>query len=76
MLLGYHRANYAIGNQKKYIQSIKTSESKNRKYSLKILGEVCLIKDYLDEGFTLPAAVKKKLKKKKRSHELYAKGDY
>lgn len=49
---------------KDYIQSIKTSESKNRKYSLKTLGEVHLIKDYLDEGFTLPAAVKKAEKRK------------
>lgn len=49
---------------KDYIQSIKTSESKNRKYSLKTLGEVHFIKDYLDEGFTLPAAVKKAEKRK------------
>ncbi|WP_054725308.1 MerR family transcriptional regulator [Paucilactobacillus hokkaidonensis] len=56
---GVSQSQLRYWESKKYIQSIKTSESKNRKYSLKILGEVCLIKDYLDEGFTLPAAVKK-----------------
>ncbi|WP_137597256.1 MerR family transcriptional regulator [Paucilactobacillus kaifaensis] len=61
---GVSQSQLRYWESKNYIQSIKTSESKNRKYSLKTIGEVHFIKNFLDEGFTLTAAVKKAEKRK------------
>lgn len=61
---GVSQSQLRYWESKNYINSIKNDENKNRKYSLKTVAEVHLIKDYLDEGFTLPASVKKMQQRK------------
>ncbi|KRM13405.1 MerR family transcriptional regulator [Paucilactobacillus suebicus] len=45
--------------QKGYIHAVKNDEGQNHKYSLPMIGKTRLIKHFLDEGFTLQAAVDK-----------------
>ena len=45
--------------EKEYIRSSKTANSKTRRYDYYQIKKILLIKDYMAEGYTLEAAVEK-----------------
>lgn len=61
---GVSQSQLRYWESKHYISPIQSSAGKNRKYQLLTIVKVVIIKKFLDDGFTLPVAVRKSLEHK------------
>ena len=59
--------------EKGYIQSITTGDGKNRRYDYYQIKKILLIKQMLDEGFTLEKAAEKTAAKLEHFNQLFQK---
>lgn len=63
-ITGVSQSQLRYWESKNYITPIQDSIGKNRKYAMIEIGKALIIKKYLDEGFTLTAAVRKSIEHK------------